>query len=268
MRNNLVSIVVPCFNQAEFLDEALQSVLDQSYAHWECVVINDGSHDNTEKIVKTWLEKDSRFSYISQQNKGLSEARNVGIDSANGNYILPLDADDKIASEYIKLAVEALNSNDALRIVYCKAEYFGGRTGVWNIPEYTYDTHLQANKIFCSAVFRKKDWIEVEGYDTNMKYGLEDWEFWINMLKRGGEVKRLDYIGFYYRTKETSMIKSMTPEQIEYSNRYVWQKHQDAFSNSYNDLIKENNKKASLLRSSKHAINLLVKRIFGITLFK
>ena len=77
--NILVSIIVPCYNQAHFLDEALQSVLSQTYTNWECIIVNDGSPDNTENIAEKWLAVDSRFKYIKKDNGGLSSARNIGI---------------------------------------------------------------------------------------------------------------------------------------------------------------------------------------------
>ena len=100
----LISVVVPCYNQAQYLDECLQSVLNQTYQDWECIIVNDGSPDNTEEIAKNWVEKDTRFIYLSKENGGLSSARNAGIEIAKGEWILPLDADDKIGERYLELA--------------------------------------------------------------------------------------------------------------------------------------------------------------------
>src|SRR5687768_10004937 len=90
----LVSIIVPCFNQAEFLNETLQSVLSQTISDWECIIINDGSKDNSEEIALPWVDKDKRFKYLKQENRGVCAARNKGISEANGKYILPLDGDN------------------------------------------------------------------------------------------------------------------------------------------------------------------------------
>ncbi|HEU4496898.1 MAG TPA: glycosyltransferase family 2 protein, partial [Flavobacterium sp.] len=95
-----MSIIVPCFNQSQYLGEALQSVSEQTYTDWECIIVNDGSPDDTEEVSKEWCEKDARFKYLYKENGGLSSARNAGIAVAGGEYILPLDADDKIAPEY------------------------------------------------------------------------------------------------------------------------------------------------------------------------
>ena len=119
-----VSIIVPCYNQAQYLDECLQSVLEQTYPHWECIIINDGSPDNTEKVAQEWVVKDTRFKYIYKENGGLSSARNAGIEIADGEFILPLDADDKISAHYLKLAVKEFEKDTYLKVVYCKAEKF------------------------------------------------------------------------------------------------------------------------------------------------
>lgn len=94
--NPLISVIVPCYLQAEYLDECLQSVYDQTYSNWECIIVNDGSLDNTEEIAKRWLEKDNRFRYIYKENGGLSSARNAGIREAKGEWIQFLDSDDMI----------------------------------------------------------------------------------------------------------------------------------------------------------------------------
>lgn len=105
----LISIIVPCYNQAEYLDECLQSVLDQTYYNWECIIVNDGSSDNTEIVAQQWLNKDGRFKYSAKENAGLSLARNTGIANTNGEFILPLDADDKIGKDYCTKAIEVFS---------------------------------------------------------------------------------------------------------------------------------------------------------------
>lgn len=223
-----ISIIVPCYNQSEYLAEALQSVLDQSFLDWECIIVNDGSPDDTEKIAQEWLSKDNRFKYISKENGGLCDARNVGISKAGGKYILPLDADDKLGKDYLELAFRELENDTDLQVVYCKAEKFGIENGSWDLPPYSLKALATDNMIFCSAIFRKNEWERVGGYDLKMEYGLEDWEFWIALLKSGGKVIKLDYIGFYYRIKSSSMI-----QQLNKSNKkkkkfeYISVKHAD-----------------------------------------
>ena len=101
--NNKISIIVPCYNQAQYLDECLQSVLEQTYENWECIIVNDGSPDDTEVVAKKWLEKDNRFQYLYKKNGGLSSARNAGIKQAKGVYIQLLDSDDLLQKDKLKI---------------------------------------------------------------------------------------------------------------------------------------------------------------------
>jgi glycosyltransferase involved in cell wall biosynthesis len=229
MTLSLVSIVVPCYNQAQFLDEALQSVLAQSYTNWECIIVNDGSPDNTEEQAEKWVAKDSRFKYFYKENGGLCSSRNYGIEQAKGIFILPLDADDKIAKDYVALAVNSFKEDTFLKVVYCKAEKFGNETGMWDLQPFSLKAIAKGNMIFCSAMYRKSDWEKVGGYDLNMIHGFEDWEFWIALLKNGGNVKCLDSIGFHYRIKPNSMVQKLDIEKKKKLHEYMSVKHADFF---------------------------------------
>jgi glycosyltransferase involved in cell wall biosynthesis len=268
MNNVKVSIIVPCYNQAQYLDECLQSVLDQTYQNWECTIINDGSPDNTEEVVEKWLKLDSRFKYIFQENGGLSSARNTGISQARGGFILPLDADDKIGVNYIELAIEAFEKDSSLTLVYCKAEKFGEETGEWKLSSFSIYDLARFNMIFCSAVFKKADWEKVGGYDINMIYGLEDWEFWIAILKNEGGVKCLEEVGFFYRIRANSMARTVNLKHKEFSENYVAKKHIDFFIKNYDGLNKMRKINIGNLKSEKFVINLFTKMFFGFKLFK
>jgi glycosyltransferase involved in cell wall biosynthesis len=269
-----ISIVVPCYNQSEFLDECLQSVLDQTYQDWECIIVNDGSQDDTEQIAKKWESKDSRFKYVYKPNGGLSSARNFGIALAIGTFILPLDSDDKISPDYINQALQKFNNNSDLKLVYCKAMKFGDSSGDWYLPPFSLLLLARRNMIFCSGIFRKIEWEKVNGYDEKMIYGWEDWEFWIAILKNGGEVFCLDQVGFYYRTKQNSMVKQMQNEQKTNLQFYMCSKHSDFFiqhigspiqlNETIQTIKEENNNK---LKSEKFVIDLFCKTFFGFTIF-
>lgn len=274
MNNSLVSIIVPCYNQAQYLQEALQSVLDQTYENWECIVVNDGSVDNTEEVAQKWASKDSRFVYLKKENGGLSNARNAGIEVAQGEFILPLDADDKIARNYVDLAMESFKADSSLKVVYSKAEKFGDQNGPWNLKPFSLEGLTQDNMIFCSAFFKKRDWQLVGGYDPKMIYGLEDFEFWISILKKGGNVKCLDDIGFYYRIKSDSMVKRMSKEEIKQIFEYLSIKHADFYVNQYGSFVALNNKFkqernqfSAKLKSKKFVIDLFCRTFFGFSVF-
>ncbi len=233
-----ISVVVPCYNQAQYLDECLQSVLNQTYQDWECIIVNDGSPDNTEEIAKNWVEKDTRFIYLSKENGGLSSARNAGIEIAKGEWILPLDADDKIGDQYLELAEKEFEKD--YTVIYCEAEFFGNEIGKWHLPEFSLENLAKKNCIFCSAFYKKEDWKKVNGYDINMIYGLEDYEFWISLLKNKNTVKKLPQTLFYYRVKENSMLTNLKSERINKMFNYISKKHTDFFLEylgSFNELF-------------------------------
>lgn len=274
MSNPIVSIIVPCYNQAQFLDECLQSVFDQRHLNWECIIVDDGSPDDTKIVAQKWVDKDERYQYLWKENGGLCNARNFGIKAAKGTYILPLDADDKIAINYVSLALEALLKQPDLKVVYCKAEKFGEASGIWELLPFNLHNLSQSNMIFCTALFRKKDWEKVGGYDEKMVFGWEDWEFWIALLKDGGTVHQLDYVGFYYRIKEGSMLLDIDSKKSETLMQYLNVKHADFFVKQYGSFKAMEHKEVyakrefeSKLKSKKFVIDLFLKTFFGCTFF-
>lgn len=275
VESKLVSIVVPCFNQGQYLNETLESVLLQSYTNWECIIVNDGGTDNTDFIANEWVKRDGRFKYYYKKNSGLPSTRNFGIELAKGEFILPLDSDDKISSNYMQLAIEAFTTDNSLKIVYCKARKFGYVNETWELKSFSLYNLSTANIIFCSAFFRKSDWERVGGYDVNMIYGLEDWEFWISILKNGGNVKCLEVVGFYYRIKENSMVTNIDNDKRNHLFNYLSLKHTEFFVkhlgsfNHLNNIGKKEKQKYEIkMKSKKFAIDVFCKNFFGFSIFK
>jgi glycosyltransferase involved in cell wall biosynthesis len=206
----LVSVIIPCFNQGQYLDESIGSVLASTFTDLEIIVVDDGSTDpETCRIIQQLAYP--KTTVVSRANGGLASARNSGIDAAAGKYILPLDADDRIGPDYIRQAVAALDADAALGIVYCQAEKFGTETGLWHLPRFSRFRMSLGNVIFCSAVYRRDDWSAVGGYDPQLRRGWEDWEFWLSLLALGRRVYKLPQVGFYYRKSNASMAAGMEP---------------------------------------------------------
>lgn len=201
-----VSIIVPCFNQAQYLPETLNSVLAQTYHNWECIIVNDGSPDNTEEVAKEYCQKDYRFKYLYQENQGLAMARNNGIKESSGEFILPLDSDDMIHETYLEKAISHFTKYPTTKLVYCQAKKFGLINEYWDLPIYKYENLLWDNMIFCTAMYRRSDYDKTNGYNPNMKYGLEDWDFYLSLLNENDIVYQINEVLFFYRIKEVSMI--------------------------------------------------------------
>lgn len=207
----IVSIIVPCYNQGHLLCDALDSVLMQTYIDWECIIVNDGSTDNTESVALAYCEKDARFMYFYQENQGVIASRNNAIRKSNGRYILPLDGDDKIAPTYLEKAVPIVSDNPKVSIVYSLVEQFGEKEGLYFLPEFDLNKMLLDNCIVVTALFRRSDYNNTKGYNPNMENGLEDWDFWLSILELGGTAYRIDEVLFYYRIQNSSRNRSLNP---------------------------------------------------------
>lgn len=264
----LISVIVPCYNQAQYLDECLQSVLDQTYQNWECIIVNDGSPDNTEDVAQKWVAKDSRFKYLKKENGGISSARNAGIDKAKGEWVLPLDADDKIGNQYMKLAEKEFIGYD---LVYCKLILFGDVNKELNVRNYSIDELLFFNPFFCSSFFTKDNWKKIDGYDEKMRKGMEDWEFWIRLVYNSTiKVKKLDYIGFYYRRKEIStdtIVNNNTQLQLEIKN-YIISKHSQLYAKKIDYINQEIVDKNRIKEHYEYFNHLFSKNFLGKFLFE
>ena len=217
----LISIIVPCYNQSQYMRETLDCLKKQTIKDWECVIVNDGSTDNTLEIAKEYVKSDNRYVLVDKPNGGLADARNAGIKASHGKYILPLDSDDLIAPTYAEKAVKYMEEHPETTLVYCKAKYFGDRDEEWNLPEYDFDKLLFGNQIFCSCVYRRRDYDRTDGYNTNMKHGLEDWNFLLSLLNKESKVYRIPEILFFYRKHGVSMLSETGKHYEELCNRIV-----------------------------------------------
>ena len=108
MEHGLVSVVVPVFKVEQFLEDCVQSIIDQTYPYFELILVDDGSPDNCGIICDRLAEKDHRITVIHKTNGGLSDARNAGIEKASGQYITFIDSDDLISSHYLQILMEAM----------------------------------------------------------------------------------------------------------------------------------------------------------------
>lgn len=225
-----VSVIIPCFNQGHFLDEAVTSVLNQTFRDFEIIVVDDGSDDPASVALLEDYRRE-RTRVVHTTNQGLAAARNNGIRAAAGTYILPLDADDRIGETYLEAAVRVLERDPEVGIVYCDAAYFGEREGLLDLPPFEMDRMLTDNIIFCSALFRRKDWECVGGYNPNMVHGWEDWDFWLSILETGRRVHRIPRVLFHYRAAEDSMIGRMSPDKQHFMRLTIRRNHPDLYRN-------------------------------------
>lgn len=229
-----VSVIIPCYNQGKFIEETIQSVLASTYSDLEIIVVNDGSNDlfTNELLRKKCWPKTKIYNI---PNNGVSHARNFGINQSFGTYILPLDADDKIDKTYIEKAIRIFEKNDDALLVYSQAKFFGRRKGRVLLPKFSMEIMLGQNVIFCSAFFKKTDFEKTKGYNSNMKEGLEDWDFWLSLLEIGRtrRVIQIDEPLFFYRIKAHSRNANISSSVYSKLRKTIYENHKKLYSDSF-----------------------------------
>ena len=206
-----VSIIIPCYNQGIYLQDSL-SGYEPSDKLYEIIIVNDGSTDpDTLKALDEYRGKG--YHIIDQENQGLAAARNTGIKNAAGQYIMLLDADNMVYPAFIREAAAILDNSAATAVVYSDAEYFGAKTGKWEVGSFNLQKIMIENYIDACAMVRKSVFEELGGYDTEMKKiksGWEDWEMWLRIAFAGKTFHYYPGIGFRYRVNASSMIGGIT----------------------------------------------------------
>lgn len=236
MSQSLISVVIPVFNGEKYLEETILSALHSIHRPLEIVVVNDGSTDSSLDIANRLAEQHSELMVISQKNAGVSAALNTGCRAANGIYLFPLGADDLISERYLSEAAKILDQSQQVKVVYCQAVKFGDfGQKPWKLKPFSLNLLARDNMIFACSLFRKSDWEAAEGFSEDMTMGREDWEFWIKLLKNGGEVVKLPFIGFYYRIHSGSKRKKTGTNQKKRERiAYLNAKHMDFFERELN----------------------------------
>lgn len=207
MSNPQISIIIPCYNQGLYLKDTIESVFACDNSLYELIIVNDGS---TDEFTISYLQelKHQGINVIFQENKGLAGARNRGIIEAKGQYILPLDSDNKIRPQFLVDGLQIMQQHPEVAVVYGKAEYFGSKTGIWDPGPFNLQKLLISNYIDACTIIRKSVLDKFGYYDTQMKYmGWEDWELWLRLSSKAQEFFYLDKVVFDYRVLPDSMSK-------------------------------------------------------------
>lgn len=212
----LVSIVVPVYDtDPSQLQEAVRSARSQTYSITELIVVDDGSTRPETRAVCGELGEEGVL-VLSQDNLGVSAARNHGMRVARGSYLLPLDGDDLLEPGYLAATVPVLRDNPELAVVSTQADYFGARTGRMDLSAPSLPWMVAENSIHNTSLFRKADFERLGGYDETLRRGFEDHEWWVRLLMDGGEARILDEVLFRYRVQTESRNASAqtSPEAL------------------------------------------------------
>lgn len=236
MNNLLVSVVIPCYNHGQYLEDALNSLEKCDSTLFEVIIVNDGS---TDEYTNQYLLDLSRKGYnvISQKNSGLGAARNEGIKKAKGKFILPLDADNRIYPDYITKSLEVFEKYDDIAVVYGNANYIGEKTGILKPGPFNLQRLMLGNYIDACAVIKKTVIEEVGFYDNMRIMGYEDWDLWLRIGFKDYKFYYVDEVLFDYRVINNSMMRSLNADvkrqnEIE---QYFIEKYKDKLS--YNSIL-------------------------------
>jgi glycosyltransferase involved in cell wall biosynthesis len=232
----LVSVIIPCYNQGAFIQDAIDSVIAQKYKNWEIIIVDDGSTD------EGTIEKLKEINNISvaiyfQQNKGVSAARNLGASKAQGEFLLFLDGDDKIEKEYLQLAINAFCLNDKLNYVYCDLQEFGETNNYRSLELLNIKKILLYNQTHVSAILKKSLWIASNGFDESFKKGWEDWDFIIRVLKLNIVFYKIPKAMLLYRILKKSRDKTAVEIYNKDLQNQIYRKHLESYLVYYDEPI-------------------------------
>lgn len=226
-----VSIIIPCYNQDKYIAHTLTCVKKQTFEDWECIVMDDGSTDNSGAVVKEWAASEHRIKYYYQKNSGVCVARNNAVGYASGEYLLFVDSDDLISNVFVGLCVEQLDADKNVKLVACNYKKFGKYKKSFKVEKYSLPKLMGHNLWGNACMIRREDFIRVGGYNTNMRYGLEDWDLWLKILADGGKVKCLDGFHYFYRIRGHSRNDgTKTKDSLTALRRVIWENHHELYS--------------------------------------
>jgi glycosyltransferase involved in cell wall biosynthesis len=245
-----VSVIIPCYNLGQYLDEAVGSVLAQTYQDFEIVIVDDGSTDPTTQTLLADYRR-PRTRVMRTEHGGVSAARNLGIANTTGAYLCALDADDRLEPTYFEKAVPVLDADLSITFVSCWLRTFGDEEWEWKPERCDLPTLLWEDTVLTASLVRREPVAAAGGYDTQMPIqGLEDWDLWLTLAERGYRGVILPEVLFNYRRRAGSLstISWNGSGHLPLTN-YRLAKHSDLYRGHLVDvLLHQDSETAALLR--------------------
>lgn len=208
MEKNLVSIITPMYNAERFVEKTIKSVLNQTYSNWEMLIVDDCSTDNSANIVKSYAQRDSRIKYLkSDSNKGVSNARNIALANAKGQYIAFLDSDDMWHESKLEKQVSFMKKNNHT-ITFTAYELIDEEDNklnkTINISERVdYNNLLKSNSLGCLTVVIDRSRIDFDIRMSGVRH--EDYALWLSILKCGNVAYGINEVLAIYRKSNSSL---------------------------------------------------------------
>jgi len=251
---NLISVIIPCFNSANYLRETVASVCSQTCQNFEIILVDDGSTDDTPAVISDLIKakEHRKIRTIHQTNKGSAAARNLGIAFAQGDYILPLDADDLIHAAMLADCAAILDAQPSITLVYTDRQDFGDSNQHWSAGKFELARLKYFNQLSYCALYRRSLWQTVGGYKSNVS-GFDDWDFWLAAAISGATAQYLPEAYLLHRRHSVSQLWHLLPHYETLYARIILN-NASAFTDNEQqaaDDFLQHGKASSLLSSSR-----------------
>lgn len=249
---DLVSVIIPCYNDYKYINDAIKSINNQTYKNVEIIIIDDGSDLKTKEVLKSIIQENIIIIY--QENAGPSAARNIGIKRSKGEFVLTLDADDYFEPTFIAKALDLLQKNENVGLISCWIKVFTNERIVEMFKPQggSVKDFLLQNNASGNTLFRKKSWHDAGGYDEKMRKGYEDWEFNLSIVKAGWEIIIIEEFLFNYRRKEVSRNSQANKLHKYELWKYIYLKHQDLWNANHELMINNTFEQMEILEKATH----------------
>ncbi len=230
MKQPLVSIIVTCYNQAHCIINTLKSVVAQTYINLECIIVDDGSKDTSAALIKEFIKDDARFTYLFQNNQGVSKARNKGFTIAKGDFINFLDGDDTFLPNKLQEQVKVFQDNPDISICICDHQFYEEKQEVYKYYEFEKLTIKPLEQILFkwhngvafpphASLYKRSLWEDQEApFPEDYKHRCEDWVFNVLVALKDVNYYMLDKVMCNYHmgnTNFTNDIKILAASAIK-----------------------------------------------------
>ena len=263
----MFSIVTPTYNREDLVQTTIKSIQAQTYTNWELIIVDDGSTDNTEEVLKPYLE-DKRIQYIKKKNTGQAHSLNTGVGYAKGEFIVFLDSDDEAYNNWLEVASKNIKEDTGILCVGAIRKFADGTVIQEGLTQYTFYNETQKLKFTCGSLFMRRNiFLELGGYDAGMRSNIQtDLGYRLINYFRSSPLKAVGVEEYLVQ------INIHNGERI----RTNWQKRTEGgiqFLNKHYKFIYDNNKKeiANLcstiafsnykLKKRKQSVKYLIKAI-------
>lgn len=220
----MIAVVIPCYNQGHYLQEALESLVAQTRDDWEALIVNDGSSDDTSAVARALIARwpDRKIRLIEQPNSGVGAARNAGIAATQAEYILTLDADDMLEPLFLERTSAVLDQQPGVGFVTTNVRFCGLEEGTWSGGEPSTERLLYDCRMVVTTLFRRVAWQQVKGFSQDRSFvTYEDWDFWLRLVDAGWRGQLVPEVLSRYRVSNTGRLSKAQLNDLLVRAQYV-----------------------------------------------